>query len=249
VSVRITQEVWDDPSITGNAKLVMLKLADNADTETRFAFPGTAYISEKTGVSERHVKRILAEMVEMGKLAVHRDGGGRGKKTIYVVLPQVETVTETVTPQQKNGDGLVRAGENPGTVSGTGNGTTPSAPLKVNRRPVTPAELHLAEEVVAAFNVIAGTRFTLAAHLVPVVGRIREHPELTLAEHRAIIERQFAAPWWSDTPSPEVIYGKAATFERAMHSTGARRMTVTQNAGAEAAMLLGQAQADWEAGR
>lgn len=53
-----------------------------------------------------------------------------------------------------------------------------------------------------------------------IASRMREHPELSDAAHEAILELNFAAPWWEGEPSPLVIYRDPTAFERAMHATG-----------------------------
>jgi len=80
----------------------------------------------------------------------------------------------------------------------------------------------LPAQVLAAFNEHAGTKFAVAKWREVIADRARKHPELDLAAHRAIIEGNFAAPWW-DTVSPSVIYGNAAQFERSMHADGTPR--------------------------
>ena len=55
-----------------------------------------------------------------------------------------------------------------------------------------------------------------------IVLRHREHPELSADDHAAIISVSLASPWWSGVPGPEVVYGNAALFERALESARAR---------------------------
>lgn len=90
-------------------------------------------------------------------------------------------------------------------------------PEKVNRRKVTDAEHDLADAIVAAFNEIAGTSYTPEAWKKSIVMRIREHPDLTLAQHWDIMRHFFdhPKPWW-DAPAPNLVYGNTAQFERAM---------------------------------
>lgn len=95
---------------------------------------------------------------------------------------------------------------------GSGSGSLPS----VNRKKVTKDEWELAGDILAAFNRHADADLTLDAHFVPLVGRIREKPEITLADHDRIIEANFAQPWWQGRPGVEVVYGSKAQFERAI---------------------------------
>lgn len=87
---------------------------------------------------------------------------------------------------------------------------------KVGGKPVTEAEMEIADAALRAFNVAAGTRYTLGAHLAKLVRRIREHAELDARQHAGIVQAAFADPWWKDSPGPEVIYGNPAQFERSI---------------------------------
>jgi hypothetical protein len=88
----------------------------------------------------------------------------------------------------------------------------------VNRKRVTSEEYAFAAEIIVAFNEAAGTKLTPEKHLTPVVGRIREMPDLTARDHRGIIAACFAVPWWSGAPGPGVIYGNAEQFERSIET-------------------------------
>lgn len=113
-------------------------------------------------------------------------------------------------------------GKTHGKGTGTGNASSSTRVRTVGRARVTDEEHDLATAIVAAFNEAAGSSYTVDAHLTPVVGRIREHPELLAGDHERIIAANFAAPWWSDRPGVEVIYGNARAFERAMERGKAR---------------------------
>lgn len=90
--------------------------------------------------------------------------------------------------------------------------------LSVNRKPVTEKEYELGSEIIEAFNAEAGSDYTFEAHFIPIVGRIREKPDLTADQHRAILAATFRAPWWEGHAGPEVVYGKASQFEKAMQA-------------------------------
>jgi hypothetical protein len=78
--------------------------------------------------------------------------------------------------------------------------------------------------VLAAFNEHASTAYQAARWLSLIEACIREHPELDLAKHVAIIERNLANPWW-DTTTPSVLYASPDVFERAMHNDGVSKRT------------------------
>lgn len=94
---------------------------------------------------------------------------------------------------------------------------------RVAGEPVTDEELELATRILEAFNETAGSGYELATWLTPIVGRIREKPDYTAAQHAAIIRANFKNPWWQDRPSPKVIYGNAAAFEAAIEKGRANR--------------------------
>jgi hypothetical protein len=100
--------------------------------------------------------------------------------------------------------------------------TTPLTPRvwKVDGKAVTDQESENAEAILAAFNDVFGTKFAAKEFLAKIVMRIREHPAATVADHRAVIARAYAAPWWTDSPSPAVVYGNAALFEKAANAVG-----------------------------
>lgn len=90
-------------------------------------------------------------------------------------------------------------------------------PTKVDRKAVTDKEFTLAAQILAGFNEQAHTSYASKEWVSKAVMRIREHPEVTLEEHLAIIARSLADPWWRGNPNPSVIYGNAAQFERSLH--------------------------------
>lgn len=86
--------------------------------------------------------------------------------------------------------------------------------LTLNRQ-----EWEAALQIIRTFNDAAGTKFRLIGsrgnrpteHLKRIVGRLREHPEVTLAEHQAMIKRCCSDPWWKGpTTTIGVIYGPKA---------------------------------------
>lgn len=95
---------------------------------------------------------------------------------------------------------------------------------RVAKSGVTPDEWITAGLLLDEFNQWAGTSYSLTAHYAPIVGRLREHPGLSVDEHRQVIEAAFLRPWWHDAPAPTVVYGNAAQFERciAQWQTGGR---------------------------
>ena len=72
------------------AKAVLLCLADRACDECGLAWPGIAYICERTEIGTTRGRALIAQLVESGLLRIHAyPKGGRGVTTEYVVLPAV----------------------------------------------------------------------------------------------------------------------------------------------------------------
>lgn len=90
----------------------------------------------------------------------------------------------------------------------------------VDRKRVTTDEARTATAILDAYNEIAGTNLGGQVWLRKIIMRMREHPELSVDEHREIIRRNFAAPWWRNAASPSVIYGSDGQFERSILCDG-----------------------------
>jgi hypothetical protein len=93
-------------------------------------------------------------------------------------------------------------------------------PMKVDGKVVSDQERMDAKSILQAFNEVFGTSFASREWLSKIVMRLREHPASSVADHRAVIQRSFDAPWWTDSPSPAVVYGNAALFEKAASAVG-----------------------------
>lgn len=115
--------VWALP-MTGAEKLVLLCLADHADNDG-VCWPGLSAVSEKTGVSQRQVMRLVSKMSETGLLEIEKrkDAGQRQQTNRYRLdiddarLRQKEVEPgDMVSPgnAQKPGDILAE----PGDISG-----------------------------------------------------------------------------------------------------------------------------------
>jgi len=70
MSVKVMSAVWDSSRSTGNARLVLLAIADSADHDGTNAWPAVATIATKTRLSRRTVQRQIKELVALGELAV-----------------------------------------------------------------------------------------------------------------------------------------------------------------------------------
>lgn len=112
--------VWQHARQRGNALLVLLAIADNAN-DAGMAYPSVATLARKARVSERTVQYVLERLVADGALRVER-GGGRGHTHRYWV-----TVQELHPSEEKGARvaGFAR--------SGAGKGASP-APIREPKR-------------------------------------------------------------------------------------------------------------------
>jgi len=75
VSVEVMRDVWERSQARGSARLVLLALADRADSTRRRAWPSVANLAGMTRLSEAAVHRALRELVALGEVArVARSG-------------------------------------------------------------------------------------------------------------------------------------------------------------------------------
>jgi hypothetical protein len=72
MSIKAMQRLWESSEQKGSRLLLLLAIADNAD-DHGFAWPGTTTLAEKIRMSERHTKRLLAELEETSELYIDRD--------------------------------------------------------------------------------------------------------------------------------------------------------------------------------
>jgi len=229
VSVHVLSWAWKQRLGNPTRKLVLLKLADSANDDGE-CWPYQTTIAEDVGISRRSVERHIAGLRDAGLVVTKQQFRDDGSKT-YVVYGLAYQAAPLPTPVSGTPDasdpglptpvsGDARAsGDEPLEPSVEPPPVAPPFPKTVGRRRVTVDEQRLAESILLEFNDVFSTRFTIAAWGAKLVLRIREHSGLDRADHRRIIEAQARAPWWSGSPSPSVIYGNAAIFERAIQTS------------------------------
>jgi hypothetical protein len=100
VSVQLIGEVLEHSRSAGTARVVMVVIADNANYETREAWPSIEEIARRANANTRTVQRCLHGLIhELCELEVVQIGGGRktprrgdlyaGRTTVYR-LPQLK---------------------------------------------------------------------------------------------------------------------------------------------------------------
>lgn len=145
MSVKMMGRIWE-LELEHNHAWVLMALADHADHEGKNIYPSIPLIAWKTGYSERQVQRIVKSLVESGILVVQREGGGRGKATVYRID---ETAGHMKVPYVKdnaeiNGDNMTPfknetvTSEKQRVTSATLNGDTLMSPDPLLTVPIEP---------------------------------------------------------------------------------------------------------------
>jgi hypothetical protein len=217
-----------DAQLSDKAFRLYTILAVHADFNSGHSTPGRKLLAERMGCSIDTVDRAKKELVRVGALTVKPRTTPRGDPTsnVYVLHREPPSRRAAAT---RTGAGSPHAS---GDLSRTGaatkmnenhvneNGPPPPAwngPKTVNGKRVTRDEVASATSILDSFNEVSGRRFAGKEWLAKIVLRLREHPELALRRHREIIREQFEHPWWTGDPTPSVVYGNGAVFDRALN--------------------------------
>lgn len=191
------------------------------------AFPSNRVMCDRMGVkSVQTLRSAKLELVAAGLLSITPDTRDNGSQTsnLYVV----STVPGYLLAD-KQGEvsarcqGSYQPVDTPegDPVEPDPEGTSPrNPPLTVSRRKVTDTELIFAQATLNAWNEITDQRFTSVDWIRKIVMRIREHPELQLADMYDVIRSALEDPWWDGPPSPSVVFGNGALFETALSRRG-----------------------------
>lgn len=113
MSFLITRHIWDHTPQKGNAKLVLLALADFAN-DKGLAWPSIPTVARKTGLSTRQVKRVLPKLEEAGEIHIERSGPGRRRVHHYTFPKYMNGDTLSPFPKMstyKKGDNLSKNGD------------------------------------------------------------------------------------------------------------------------------------------
>lgn len=190
----------------------------------------------ETKLSESAVRRAIRRLEELGELETRRAQRGQRRINVYRLwcgeppeydrLPFV--LDEPFTDDRSNRpvatghpDGYDRS-----LVTGRDRSSATSTPIvekqedrkrtwTVEGRRVTEPEEAFAREVLTGWNTLTEQRLAAKEWLAMIVRRHREAPELAVDAHLDVVRGNLGDPWWKGPPSPNVIWGSAAQFERA----------------------------------
>lgn len=248
---------WASGQTTGSPsrKAVLVALANRANHDTGLCCPSVETIAAETEMSERTVRRALAELVDGGYVSRRRRRRQDGTLGVYEYeFSHVEPpVTVTSPPATVAASPPVtvaaRNQEQPSNQDYppigpphehddddddrdvvVANGTTVAvadgrSSWTVDRRKVLDDERDLAERILTAWNTETGQRLQSRDWLSKIVMRCREHPTVTLEDHVRVIRAALSDPWWTGPPSPSVVYGNGAMFERCIEHSRAPTIT------------------------
>lgn len=222
VSHHVSSWAWRQPITNPRQKLVLVKLADSANDDG-VCWPSLRTLARDTGMSKSAVERNAVELEKLGLLRIEKrtrpDGGHTSN--LYHLGPGQGVPPEEDGVSRSGGTGCpAQGGTEPEENRKSTSPTTSSGrgPQSVDGKKVTAAEHDLTDGILAVLNEAMGKKFAGKEWRRAIIMRIREHPELTLAEHKGVIEFQVANPWWRGDPTPSVIYGRGDVFDRAMNS-------------------------------
>jgi DNA-binding transcriptional MocR family regulator len=113
MSVKVQSKVWEHSRATGNALLVLIKLADCCDDTGRNAWPSVPSLARYCRCSDATVQRSIRELESLGELEVVRKGGGTRPGSAYapnlyrIVLERLQSATSelstAVAPMNESG--------------------------------------------------------------------------------------------------------------------------------------------------
>lgn len=228
---------WAMDQTTGNPtrKAVLVALADFTNGETGKCCPYIATIAKRTELSEKTVQRALSDLVDAGFVKRTRRHRPDGKQAGYDYrLPAVLVIQVQREPVDTESDGqeVTESSQEPGTS------LEPKPPpigpptmavemeayrhWTVDRKRVTEPEHHLAVKVLQAYNDATAQHRSSQDALRMIVGRIREHPEVTLEQFVYVIADAVRHPWWEGSTTPNVIFGNGNVFESSLEAAKAR---------------------------
>ena len=211
MSVHVSSWVLRHSEAKLGARLVLLVIADHASDDGTRSWCSVETLGVEARLSRRAVQDALRRLEADGAI-VETGKGPKGTHEYRVVMggpqfaPRADTAAQTVLSEKT----LRRCYSQGGGAGGgdvAASASRPQAWSPSTRRT-------LAAQVLGAWNRATGQSLRSSTTLGKIVMRLREYPDLGLAEHEHIIDVSLAKPWWTGAPSPSVIYGNDAQFER-----------------------------------
>lgn len=210
MSVHVSSWVLRHSEAKLGARLVLLVIADHASDDGTRSWCSVDTIGREARLSRRATQDALRRLEADGAI-VETGKGPNGTHEYRVIMggadsaPRADSAPEPSLESKPPKGLLAKGGVQGGALH---------APAVVDRKRVTDDEALLANQVLGAWNRATGQSLRSRDWLAKIIRRIREYPELGLDEHEHVITASLGRPWWSGAPSPSVIYGNGAQFER-----------------------------------
>lgn len=120
MSIRVMSWVLDESTATGNDRLVLIAIADEADDDGRNAFPSMDRIARRARINRHTAMRAIKRLEDLGELEVTRpETTGRGHHNTYRILTgkgsEVAPFQEGRGTARKSAEGRAQERPNPQT--------------------------------------------------------------------------------------------------------------------------------------
>ena len=115
MAISVMTWVWNHSRSRSTRRLVLLAIADCANSEGGQAWPSVAELMRKAGLGERAVQTALTDLVDLGELVIEYNAGPKGCNRYRVVMtdptpaeyapPQIMHPADNAPPQKMRGYG------------------------------------------------------------------------------------------------------------------------------------------------
>ena len=96
--------VWENSSSRGNARLVMLSIADRVADEQCVSWASLSSLAKRTNASVSTVREAIDRMVDAGELEQLYDLTGPQRSTVYRLPLAAKAITQALREQQEDSD-------------------------------------------------------------------------------------------------------------------------------------------------
>jgi Helix-turn-helix domain len=98
VSLEQSRRAWAVPDMAPLPRLMLLALADLANDAGGQCFPSQATLARQTGISDRHVRNLLADLIAAGHVTLVRKATGSTSASYQLTLPPLPAATASRQP-------------------------------------------------------------------------------------------------------------------------------------------------------
>lgn len=150
MSNRALNWAWSIDGLSTAEKLVLIRLADRANSEGR-CFPGLDSLASDCGVHRTTIIRAVRKLERMNLLAVHRQGGRNKPNHYQLKLLHHATESEGAKGSKAHGKGSVTH-KNGSTTHKNGSTTPPEPSVNPQKATHTEPDAVCVDDVIEIFN-------------------------------------------------------------------------------------------------